>query len=369
MWYQPSHPIYNVASPVKQEFSNDEADLHTHSPRRRADSMTGIGDKMARKLPPQASSYRSMQPPLMMPPSVMQDFHHDSQAAAWNSLTQMPDPFVEGGQGYTQAYTTARSQKSDQSMPDYSRSITPASSRNATDSFSNTVKPLNTLQNHDSIFNDLLPIFHPDDSSNGVAAPANTRISSAANTPPIPSRPSVAAEARAASYNLGRSRAVSITTKDGHLRTRETSDVSMQSRFSEEQATMKHAIDVKVQARPASEVKGRKEGRVSELDVPNPVSKKTSTTSIGHTSGKENTPTIASATMVLSDGKRKRASTTPRLHFSSGDDALLGSSPTINAAKKKSVKIRPDTPPPKLFEDLDDQIIERLPLEIVNNVL
>ncbi|MCJ1436825.1 hypothetical protein MMC27_006207 [Xylographa pallens] len=370
MWYQSPHPMYNVASPVKKEPLSENIDLHAHSPRRRQESMASIQGKLASKISLPPSIYKAMPPPPAgMQPSAIQEMNFESQAAAWNSLTQMPDPFVEGSRSFIQNHYHSRSNhKSDVSMPDYSRSITPASSRNLTSEIPTHVRPSNTMQHQEALFSEILPLFNScENDISGVVAPANTRASSAANTPPIPARPSAAAEARASSYSSKeRSRAVSITTKDAPPKPRESSDISMQSGFSEDQASAKDIADVRVHIKPASDVKGRKEGRASELDIPTHVQKKSSNSSISSVTGnKENATTRVTTTVVLSDGKRKRASTIPQI--TSKDEEALGSSPTRKAPKKQTSKGHID--PTCAREPFDDTLGERSPLGSLDNLL
>lgn len=331
--------------------------------------MASMQEKMGTKVPILSSINRPIQPPMVMQPSAMQDLCIDNRNTAWNSVTQMPDPFVEGTRHFMHNQYAARSTKSDLSMPDYSHSITPSSSRNATNEFRANTTATGAVQNHEAIFGDLLPLFSAhDDGASGVVAPANTRVSSAANTPPIPSRPSAAAEARAASYSKERSRAVSITTKDVPSKPREPSDVSMKSQFSEDQASSKDIADVKLHTKPASEVKGRKEGRAGELDVPSHLQKRSSNSSIGSTgSKKENGTTRITTTIVLSDGKRKRVSTIPRLP--SKDEEDLSSSPTVKAAKKKASKTQLVNPACAAEPMIDGKLDARPPLTSVDNVL
>ncbi|MCJ1291688.1 hypothetical protein MMC34_003233 [Xylographa carneopallida] len=360
--------MYNVASPVKKEPLPDTLDLHAHSPRRRQDSIASLQEKLASKISLPPSIYKAMQPPAGMPPSAIQEMNYETRAAAWNSLTQMPDPFIEGYRTLTQNHYPSRSNnKSDVSMPDYSRSITPASSRNLTSEIPTHVRPSNTMQNPETMFSDMMPLFNNcENDISGVIAPANTRVSSAANTPPIPSRPSAAAEARASSYSKERSRAVSITAKDAPPKPRESSDISMQSGCSEDQTSTKNLADVRVHIKPASDVKGRKEGRVSELDIPTHVQKKSSNSSIGSGTGnKENATTRVITTVVLSDGKRKRASTIPQI--TSKDEEDLGSSPSRKAPKKQTSKGQIN--PMSAREPFDDTLGERSPLGSLDNLL
>lgn len=340
MWYQPSRPTYHPASPAKRETSSEDVDLHAHSPRHRTDSMAGIDERLAYKMPIQPGIYRSTQMPTTVQRSSISGNQPDGHGPEWNSVMPMADPFVESGRRYGQGHYGARTSESDQSMPDYSRSITPASSRNATNDLLTQIRSATAVQHKDGTFDDLIPIFHSrNDSPSGLVAPANTRVSSAATTPLIHSRPSAAAEARAASYTHERARAISISTKDAYPKTREPSDVSMKSQFSEQSAGLKDAAEPKLPQKPASEVKGRKEGRASDLEVQSHVAKKPSRSSIRTSGGgKENATTTVTTTIILSDGKRKRASTGSGIRLTSKDEDALGSSPTRKVTKKQTVQ-------------------------------
>jgi hypothetical protein len=294
MWYQPSRPMYHPASPTKQEPS-EETDMHAHSPRRRIDSasMTSLDEKMSDKMSVTYGSMHSSQRPHGSQPV--------SQVPGWPA---MPDPFVEIG--HHNRYGV-RSSELDASMLDY---FNPTGGRNASDDVS--MRSLNN-SSHQDVLDDLIPIFSCDNSS-GTNAPANTRVSSAVNTPNVPTRPSAAAEARAASYkdSQERMRAVSIISKDDTPKRRDPSDVSMQSRFSED-VTEAAKFQVRV---PAMEIKGRKEGKGNEQGMPSEEKKekKASRVSTGRmgSSDKENeqeNDKIVIATVSLSDGKRKRVNT------------------------------------------------------------
>ena len=340
MWYQPSRPTYHPASPAKRDTPTEDMDLHAHSPRRRSDSMAGIDERLGYKMPMQPGLYGSTQMLANAQGTSISCIHPDGRTPAWSSTMPMPDPFVESGRRYGRSHYGERSNESDQSMPDYSQSITSASSRNPTNDFPTQVRSVTTAQHRGAVFEDLIPIFSSrNDGMSGVAAPANTRVSSAANTPQIHSRPSAAAEARVASYTHERSRAISITTKDAPPKTRETSDISMKSQFSEKSIGLKDGAELKQPHKPASEVKGRKEGRASELNVQNQVAKKASRSSIRTSGGnKENTTTTVTTTIVLSDGKRKRASTGAGLRMTAKDEEALGSSPTRKVSKVQAIQ-------------------------------
>ena len=357
MWYQPSQPVYSIASPTKFEASDPE--LHAHSPRRRTGSIDNLRDRTATRNGSPISVYGSMPPPPA--PSL----EHESKGYPWASQTLMADPFVESGMRFMQNRYMARSSDGDQSMPDYSHSITPASSRNATNDFTNHTRPPSVLPSNDPQFDELIDNLRSrHENSSGTSAPANTRVSSAANTPPIQHRPSAAAEARAASYTQGRSRAVSNTTRDPPpIVGRENSDTSMKSRCSDELIGKSEGQDVKIQSRPTSEVRGRKEGRAKELEVPSHARKKSSKGSVG-SGGKENTKATVTTTVILSEGKRKRASTVPGSNIVLKGGDVPSSSPTRKLSRKDAVAdLSVDTE-----EIADESNLERAPLGSLDNI-
>ena len=337
MWYQSSRPAYHIASPAKRGGPSEDMDLHAHSPRKRMDSIASMEETMGHSIPIQTSTLGSMHPPATMQPPVLSEFRYNNHAPDWASAIPMQDPFVESSRYMNRRYGN-RSNESDQPMPDYSRSITPASLHNAPHDMQTQPRSTTALHN-EAIFNDAESIFNAQNNPlSGVVAPANTRVSSAANTPPIQFRPSAAAEARVASYTSTheRSRAVSITTKDAPPKPRETSDISMKSQFSEDQPVTKPTAEAKPHPKLATEVKGRKEGKGSEQLETYPLIQKRASKSSIKTSGngKENTTATVTTTVVLSDGKRKRTSTASGIQLSAKDEEALGSSPTGRVSKK-----------------------------------
>ena len=238
MWYQLPQGFCAVPSPHK---AGTDPDAHAHSPRRR-DGSEGSS---------RAASVMLTQPPAMTRPGA-QDPH-------WVPLAELADPFVEDSRPvYKQSPKRALSTSTgDQSMPDYN-SLAPASSRHHS---SHSEGPNALSENTESQFDELMAAYSPQREMTGTHAPANTRSSSAANTPPKPLRPSAAAEARAASYSHLNVRSVSVSTRDPQQpppQLRESSDVSMKSAFSTQ------VSEHPVRAKPAAEIKSRKEGRSGE---------------------------------------------------------------------------------------------------------
>lgn len=323
MWYQPVQPSYNSSSSCLTE----EADLdaHGHSPRRRRVSSSIDREKCGPSMPPPPAFPRPMGPPAV--PAHGSDFRNTH----WPPSSTMHDPFVEPGLSH---YHRWLSSSEDQSMPDYSDATTSASSRNITISNSFINKPANGLSHERDPFDDMLNTSSPDkDGFSGYFAPANSRASSATTTPSLRTKPSAMAEPRKASYQQEHSRAVSITLREPPLAAnRQTSDVSMVSRFSEENAAFNISHDSKIQAKPSGDVKGRKEGKGNEPDLPQKGLRKASARSASqHESMEEKASKRTGENLVVSDSKRKRS-----VRIAPPEDRLPGSSPSRKVSKTGS---------------------------------
>lgn len=324
MWYRPSQPSYNTSSSRKAEEA--DVDAHGHSPCRRSESSSSDRDKSAPAMPPPPTLARPMAPPAI--PAHVSDLTNSH----WPPSSTIPDPFVETG---LSPYRRWRSSSEDQSMSDYPDAITSASSRNMTNNNSVTNIPVIGLPHEQDSFDDMLNTSSPEkDGLSGYFAPANSRASSVANTPPIRTKPSALAEARKASYPQEHTRAVSITVREPPLAAnRQTSDISMISRFSDENAAFNGTLNPRVQARPTGDVKGRKEGKGDELDVPQKGVKKTSSRSASQRESKEEKASKKAVEnrMVVSDSKRKRS-----VRIGSKEDNVPGSSPSRKVSKMGS---------------------------------
>ena len=147
---------------------------------------------------------------------------------------------------------------------------------------------VNEEQVNEDTFNDLVAQMSPREVSfySGVSAPSNTRVNSAANTPPAKS--SVTAEFRAASLTGGIPRSVSFTTRDPPppLSRRVTSNDSVHFGADDAKSTSRQSeihgaagdesedkLTKRPVGRPAGHVKGRKEGRSSEVGYEEPSGK------------------------------------------------------------------------------------------------
>ena len=218
-------------------------------------------------------------------------------------------------------------------MPDCSRPQSLASSRQVSwytgeDSTALKISHLEYVEENadieeqvnESHFNDLMARMSPRDFSanSGISAPSNTRVNSAANTPP--GKSSLAADLRAVSF-AGMPRSVSVTTRDPPplFNARVPSNNSINS-GSDNPRPASRQSDIQDEAgeetedkarkrpvgRPAGNVKSKKEGRTSEvgLEVPSSNSQRRASAPSASALGKENWG--AASGEKSGEGKRKR---------------------------------------------------------------
>lgn len=354
MWYhQPSQQLYVPASPGKHGAMDPDA--HAHSPRSRNTSGGFNRNAAAAVVAPRLLSQVSMPPP-----TRRSDMMTDS---SWTSAP-MQDPFVEDyGHRAPRSWGT-RVSSSDASMPDYSHSITPRSSRHPSlRDMDNAHSELNAGLQHNSQFEELLAIYSPAD-TNGTQAPPTTRVSSASNTPPKNLRNPSTLEARAASFH-SQPRAVSMTIHDAPLRSiRDPSDISMQSRFSEAQASDVEHAHTKIVRTPAGDVKGRKEGKISEPDLLAPTGYRKAPTGSSGPRKKSMTQPSEEHVAFTNDGKRKRASVASISNLVSEKPEDLGPSPSRKISKKgPKDDLKNSTGGPATQESID-----RTPLGSLENI-
>lgn len=232
-------------------------------------------------------------------------------------------------------------------MPDYSHSITPASSRNITGS--NHGKGKATEPAADEHYATLVKAMSArKDGTSGTFAPANTRNSSTVSVAPpaqTATKPSAAAEARAASYSGRRARIASAKDRTASTN-RLSSDVSMKSRFSEAATETQDvaAAETKALANPAESVKGKKEGKAGEA------------------AGKQRE---TSATTATTDAKRKR--TPPAAVAGAAADAVTPKAANENRSPTRKVS-RKDGNVGQDAEVKDADSSAKGPLQVVENV-
>ena len=356
MFLQAAQQFHNVASPQAAD-----PDTHAHSPRRRNASMAGARLEINPTTGSMSTALYGIRHPALQnndpfwsqhgPPSdpftgganLIDQRNQSSRNTTVSSDVPMKDRSRSTSDGYdesmpdaTRPPSSANSRRS-HPMPDFTRPQSLASSRKVswcTGEDSNAMKAAHLdyvdenfgfeEQAGEGSFSDLIARMSPRDfsASSGISAPSNTRVNSAANTPP--GKASTAAELRAASY-AGMLCSVSVTTRDPppHFNTRappsntinsgndnarahsgklETHDEA--SEETEEKAK-KRPI-----GRPTGNVKSRKEGRTSEMSLEPPGSKSRrratapSASASASALGKENSGGASDEN--YGEGKRKR---------------------------------------------------------------
>ena len=352
MLHQVQNQIYSLSSPRKVQ--GPDPDAHGHSPRRQH-TVDSFQTRMVYQDPVAA---------LASPRKVQ--FAHPFY---WPQIPPVYDNIPSHSRYQVHGRQPGLSSSGDQSMPDYPHSSTPASSGNISDNQNHSDSPAGGLTNVNNIY-DSYYCSPTRLVSNGTMAPANTRVSSATNTPKQKNRkPSAAAEAESSSFSNIHLRSVSVTTRDPakpHIR--EQSDTSMQSCFSDPVSEQGEATEGHIKQRPAKDVKGRKEGKVSELEFGLQLHKKLSQ---GSAEGpdKENIVEGSSgeqkSTAPSGDVKRKRSTAS----LSAGSKVLgeghanSSSSPSRKVSRVGSLK----------DQDLDDLtpegVVTRAPLAGVANTL
>ncbi|KAI9835467.1 MAG: hypothetical protein M1819_002385 [Sarea resinae] len=256
MWYQMPQALYQ--SPRKDQSFDSTA--HSHSPRRRNSS--GGQTQTLPSLPGPYHHFNSMGPPsLPLQGSALPNNQ-------WVPLLPTPDPFLSGSNRFTHRGWAGRLSSGDQSMPDYSHSITPVSSRSITASDvvmhskpSSVTDPL-----HDEQYDELVKALTPNkDGLSGTFAPANTRSSSTATNPIQLLKPSAAADARAATYvQVHRRKSSAADSQSRGFR--EVSDIGMKSKVSEDVPESTMGTEGKIQHKPSNSIRGKKEGKKGGRD-------------------------------------------------------------------------------------------------------
>ena len=351
MLYQLQNQICSLASPPK--CSEPDPDAHGHSPRHRN------------------STVDSSQPKVMMVPSYAYQDHSASGLVAsrnppfaqpyWPQVPPVYGACYDNGGYHAYRRRPAPSSSGDQSMPDYSHSLTPSSSRNISHNHDPQDQMAEVFANVGGILDSC---YHSPNRpvSNGTVAPANTRVSSATGTPISQNRKaSTAAETRSSSYSHNQVRSVSITTRDpAKSAIREPSEMSMQSRSSDQISEQDGEPAGKIKKKPAKEVKGRKEGKGGEREVSHHMKKKQSQ-DLAERDNKENSKGMTETASGLADGKRKRSTASMRTTGKVPSGSFLNSSPSRKVSRISNAK----------DQDLDNLTTEgvmmRAPLADVGN--
>ena len=335
MWWQGQQQFHNTMSPSS---ANHEA--HSHSPRRQIISIASTGIETDSKLTSKAIAQDQSAHP------AIRARDHGQNDPFWSQHGPMHDPFT-GNTNPTWFHRAVASRNSnssgdvsmldrsrytssshDQSMLDYPHHTTSSSSRNASNFEPSAVShvglshPGNTFRSRQeqdaaSYFDGIIAPSSPRNiSTSGISAPSNTRVSSAANTPPkTVNQASGLGDMDKTTSVKTNARSVSVTTRDPpppfiYVSSSDAAAPSMkpsapsQHKESEDAGILRGAIKKK----PAGRPKGRKEGRTNEFDGVKSITTKiqrSATTGSMAVGGKEN---IMRSPGNLSEGKRKRVS-------------------------------------------------------------
>lgn len=352
MWNPASQQPCMPSSPCK--LGEPDPDAHAHSPRRR--NVTGEVRSTAAvaTMPP-----RLLSQAMMPPPAVRSAPTGDIR---WATTPQMPYQ-VEARNHQASRRLVTHMSASDISMPDYSHSITPTTSR---DPSLHDVHQIydGSVQQQPSQFDELIAALSPAKAS-GTQAPPTTRVSSAANSPPATLRPTEGPEVRVITYHT-QPRAVSLTTRDAPPpSTRGPSETSMKSGVFELEAENKVEARPRIIATPSKEVRGRKEGKTSEVDLSLSTDPGKALTGSGSRRRKSSTKASEeNQAFTASDGKRKRASVTSMCNVLSEMSDGPGSSPS----RKLSKKGQPDRASSSADSPKSPETVARAPLGALHNI-
>lgn len=443
MYYQASEQMYNPLSPPKT--IELDPDSHAHSPRhqRQAPSPTGRTRVDAKRCPPRLP-HEVIEVPFPRRPLLhdQADVSHSwcmhdpfvgsmnpSIPNSWRNLTRNSS---KSNDIMMTDHNTLSSSSRDQSMPDYSHSISPTTlslrsyalpdnsrpispaslrseliadysrpislinSRQPSD-FEQTLSGAKSLSRealaHDFDLNDQRALSCLDSDagmreghfndpmaahdsrmvpSNGTLAPANTRVSSAANTPTAGTRPSAAAKARASSYNGVPQRVVSVTVRDAaspmtcsaFAKNQNSSSASHQAEIYEERSSKSQPV---IRKKPSMNVKGKKEGRTSEIGLSTTSQWSPSTVSVG-SHEKDNHQTSKTRSTTTGGSKRRRISNAVDLSFNLEARSRDGS-PILRKPVQDDFEGNPSLKINE-FDDLTTKgVVVRPPLELLDNII
>lgn len=416
LYFQAARQFHNVSSPHTQAA---DPDTHAHSPRRRNASMVSARAKLSPAIGSVPSPLRGFRPlglqsddpfwsqqgPTSDPSTGGANLYKYQNPWSRNKTSgdvsmkdrsrSTSDSYDEPMPDFSRPTSSANSRRS-HPMPDYSRPQSLTSSRQVSwytgeDYGAMSVTHLNYVeekapgideQEGESLFNDLVVQLSPRKCSgnSGISAPSNTRVNSAANTPP--GKHSTAAELRAVSY-AGMPRSVSVTTRDPPppFNTRVPSNISVKpcsetSRLASRQMEIHDAPGEETEdktkkrpiGRPVGDVKSRKEGRTSEigLDVPNSKTQRRSSAPSASVLGKENSG--GGNGEKSCEGKRKRVT---KITASKVDSKDILDNPESSPTRKVSKLSPEDTMHPN--NDIDDLtaegVVMRGPLRELDNIM
>ena len=361
MWYPNPQAMFNATSPRKTEAPSDP-DAHAHSPRRHGVSTTNRDPRPSSEaIPPwylsaQPNVYGSMGPPLM--PNQRRFL----EANSWPSLPPMPDPFM-----ISHKPRSGRGSSFDEIMPDYSYSTTSAGSRYLSSEVRSEMAwsgPGSSQHDLEDRSPGLLPAYSPPTTidvgrlHSGTFAPANTRVSTAEDTPPIETRPSAAATARASSYSHVKNRSVSVAIRDPTLPEPEQPSRQNGSEYCKKPpgpgSSRSEDSNPKIAAKPADFVKSRKEGNGSGNTL---VLKLQKGLSVESSQLRSNDTSSGEKENATSDSKRKRVVSAPEQKFLIHEGGLPDSSPTRRVSKITKIKVGSAS---KKGVEHDDPLVDEL---------
>lgn len=205
MWYQPPH-LYSIPSPRTMETLDPST--HGHSPCHVEKRYGTTGGAQASENPPLISHGH-------IPPMELQSHEPQTKDPYWSPTPPLPDPFVDNEKQLISKKRIGRLSSEDQLMLDYSRSITPASSRNLS---SHTAGPNTTKGSpppEESQFEELMAAFSPHEDTIGRAfTSAHTRAGNKVSSPPTQPNSSTTPETRISSCSYVQNRSASVTTQE-----------------------------------------------------------------------------------------------------------------------------------------------------------
>lgn len=288
MWCQVPQRLFNLAPP--RDYEPNDGNL----------TRCSLGEAV----PGNPTRAKNIDRDLMaQPPSLTFGFKPDFEDSFLPDMFTCPDPVLgdgyDGNSGLCEM-PNGLDGANDGNMLDHTRSITPASQNQ----FDELVASLSVRQGI----------------KGGILAPANTRVSSAANTPFI-SRASLEATCRMFGH-AHRSPWADGDAPPNPKARREPSDMQLESGISEPWLDMIEQPGLRVQMSPTKEVRSRKEGMNRNLEHPLPTRRGALAGEVrrcgedmhrcgsdARHSGKENREGSAETLIGMGDSKRKRSNT------------------------------------------------------------
>ncbi|RJE19698.1 hypothetical protein PHISCL_07973 [Aspergillus sclerotialis] len=285
MWSQgPRMFKYNSGSTFSDVKEVD--DSHAHSPTRHENRVAG-SSQASNSAMYNAWSYRNF-------PASQAQWQANAREPRWPTQESfMPDPFIEPYMLEPSVRPTrgARSSLEDVPMPDYSSSASSRAISSMTGiSYEHSKQPSITAPMNEEQYHQIFDAMSPPKTIvTGTEAPVNTP----STTVPIGSRPSAAAEARAASYTKSGSR-TSLLKEISQPVSRDVSGSSARSTSLTTEAAIETAAN-KHHPSPSGHVKGKKEGagqvnKENEGSIDTPIRESLTPSKIAPTSGSIDTP-------------------------------------------------------------------------------